>query len=31
MNSNLEVPTKEEGFEKVLTFNSVTNKLMNNI
>lgn len=28
MNSNLEVPTIEEGFEKVLTFNSVTNKLI---
>ena len=28
MNSNLQVPTKLEGFEKVLTFNSVTNKLI---
>ena len=29
MNNNLEVPTKEEGFKYILTFNSITNKLIN--
>lgn len=28
MNGNLEVPNQEEGFKKVLTFNSITNKLI---
>lgn len=28
MNNNLEVPTIEEGFTKILTFNSITNKLI---